>query len=185
MFIAPDFTAPVDVEALVQSLPKKATVKGMFFRALVGGTKFSLDRRYLPFIDYPAERFLRAAVEIAAKRYPRRPVLEALRRLGWEAYPVLADSMIGKVIFGVLRDDLNLVFENARRGYQVSIQPAVVRSEAVGTDHWRIHYEELYIFVDSYQVGVVEGCIRHFGRNPEVRIDLSTATSAILDVSWL
>jgi uncharacterized protein (TIGR02265 family) len=191
-FLEPRFD-DFDPAAHLALTPSDATTKGMFFRALAeqasrsksrGAVERWVGRNHLSFRDYPMRDFMAFSVEAARAIFPGTPLGEGLRRLGKTAYPTFAASMIGRVIVGVFGDDLERIFSVAPRAYDVAIAPTRVRVKALGPRHFRFGYEDAFAFVDSYQVGVIEGAILHHGSTPSVRVHAPSLASAIFDVRW-
>src|SRR5262245_47380584 len=90
-FRNPDWRAPLDVGGYFEGVPAKGSVKGRFFRALVGDPGDPArprvgQERYLAFRDYPMREYLELLLETARVRYPGIPHREALRRIGSGAY---------------------------------------------------------------------------------------------------
>jgi uncharacterized protein (TIGR02265 family) len=166
-----------------------ATVKGFFFeRALQELDARKMPRvsmrRYAMFKDYPLADYRTLLVEASAQLYPQLPTREALRRLGQLAYPTLANTMIGRVIFGILGDDLPKVMKAAAKGYKIALQPGSATVLEVGDHHSHVRLDEIYVFSDSYQVGVFEGAITSCNRQGEVAIKRHAPTSVELWCRW-
>lgn len=41
-----------------------------------------------------------------------------------------------------------------------------------------------YLILDPYYIGVVEGMVRHYGFEPDVRIHAIEIANAVLDIRW-
>src|SRR5947209_14896875 len=93
-FVAPDWSAPLDVATYVHGAPRTARIKGMFAAAVAEGARArglalpSARERYLPFSDIPQSEFALLLVEAATSFFPDAPLRGALRELGRSAYPV-------------------------------------------------------------------------------------------------
>jgi uncharacterized protein (TIGR02265 family) len=152
--------------------------------AQAGGAPIT-DKRYVIFKDYPMREYIELAPQAAARAFPSLPMREALRRIGRSAYPTLADTMIGRVIFGVLGKDLEAVMRVAARGYAVSQSHGVAEVLEVGPGRARVQLTNLYTFVDSFQVGVFEGAILACGRTGEVRARVESIATAEILATWM
>src|SRR4051812_34639258 len=102
-FIAPDFSAPLQLEERVRGPGSQATVRGMFIQGVVDQVKAATGRtpgrsRYLAFSDYPGREWMELLVDCAALLHPRLPPREALRRMGRRTYPIFAESTVGRVL---------------------------------------------------------------------------------------
>lgn len=188
-YTIPDMTAPFHVDAYLQACPADATIKGMFLNDLLahvaqaGGGALT-DKRYVAFKDYPMREYVELAPRAAARAYPDAPVREGLRRIGRSAYPTLAETMIGRVIFGVLGKDLEAIMKVAARGYAVSQSPGTAEVLDVGPGRARVRLTNLYTFVDSFQLGVFEGAILACGRTGEVRAKVESIATAEILATW-
>jgi uncharacterized protein (TIGR02265 family) len=174
VFVVPDWDAPLNVDASLRAVPDGATVKGMFLQRLLDdaaakGVAPAGRGPYRAFKDYPLRELLEIEVELAPRLFPAVALREGLRRLGWTAYPTLVSSLIGRIIFGVLGDDLPAIFRTAMKGYKVSISVGSASVIEVGSNHAVIRLQEMYNFADSYQVGVFEGVFRHYDRSGKVK----------------
>jgi uncharacterized protein (TIGR02265 family) len=194
-FNDPDCTRPLDLEALVSLIPATATVKGVFVDGIEklmtrvpDGRKRLYDQmprtRYLPFKDYARGEVMRVEARAAELLFPRIPLREALRRTARLIYPMFLDSLPGKVVFGVLGNDVESVLRLGPRGNSVVVNFGAVSSESVGTRRWRVHYRDYYSFLDCGDVGVFEGIIQHYGFAPRVRVAQPSTFEAWYDIQW-
>jgi len=195
-FSKPDFSAPLDLRSHLDTVPADGEVRGMYFLALLEESKRHItaatktpfarwhERRYVAFRSYSLRDYLEFSYETAVAVFPRVSAREALRRLGWQAYPTFANTMVGKVVFGVLGKDVERIFMAAPRAYELSIKPGHAEVHRLAPAHFRVFLSDIYNFVDSYQIGVVEGALRHLELSPEVQILSISPTEALLDVRW-
>jgi uncharacterized protein (TIGR02265 family) len=195
-FVDPRTHLPVELEAQLALLPRRATCKGMFFtdpmeRAARTAPEVDLfaragvaPRRYLPFLDYPHAEWMRIANAAAAVIAPGGRVGEGLRELGRHAYDVIFDNPIGKVLFGPLGFDLERVFEHAGTGYRLGLGFGAIRPERVAAQHWRVRYVDFPSFIETFNVGVIEGAVRRYGYTARVRVRLDDPSRGTLDVRW-
>ncbi len=185
-FSVPDMTAPLDVAAHRALAAPPCSVKGMFFQALFEAlpTGMPEGKRYVSFRAYPMLEYMDLLLDAAKTLHPRRPIREGLRRVGHLGYPTFANSLIGRVIMGVLGNDLDAIVGRAPRAYAVSIEPGRVTSQRVAEQHWRMAFTKVPNFIDCYQLGVVEGAILHCGARPRIEVCTQAIDSAVLDVRW-
>lgn len=191
-FVAPRFDRDLDVEAYLERVPPDAYCKGMFFRDVLEAVR-SVDsnaarhlarRRYLPFKDYPLREHMEMTAEAVRLLYPGTPTREAMRRLGWLAYSSFVDSMIGRIVFGVLGHDMDKIFEVGPKSFEVSLTMGRATAERLGDRHWQYTFESIFGYLDAYYVGVVEGPIRYHGHTPDVRLHLTTLSDGVMDIRW-
>ena len=83
-FVAPDWNAPLDVEAAVALCPETAIIKGFLSQALVDAAAQDGTARgpYVAFSDYSLREHMRLLVESARSRFPDAPLRIGLRRFG-------------------------------------------------------------------------------------------------------
>ncbi len=179
---SPDFAAPVDLDAHLALLPADATCKGIFLidlirlgtRAMPAPQLFHLagfpERRYVVFRDYPMSENLRLTVAVALAVYPDLPLGEALRRIGHGAFHTVSTSLVGKTLFGVLGRDLEPLLLTAPRAYRLFLHCGDVTVEKAGPARFLFRARGFPGFVETYQVGVVEGVLRHCGVQGRVRV---------------
>ncbi|MEW5849349.1 MAG: DUF2378 family protein [Myxococcota bacterium] len=168
-----DWSAPLDINAALTVVPPDVTVRGMFPQGVVdecvkAGRPLPGGRRYVGFKGYPVTEFMELCVEASALLFPTAPPRERLRRLGQLAYPTLLQSMVGKAIFGMVGGKLEAVMKLASKGYEVSLSRGTATAVEVQDGSARLHFRDIYNFLDTYQVGVVEGAMSACGRTGEV-----------------
>ena len=188
-FVPVDWDAPLDHEGFLAQTPAEVTVKGMFIKSLVDDVAragVELDRpRYRAFKDYPLTELMEVELQAARLLYPNATTRSALRRFGWDAFPTLMSTMIGRVIFAPVGRDMAAVIRLATRGYRVSLSDCEVRVVDTGEDRCvEVHLGRIYNFADSYQVGVFEGAIRHYGYEPNVTVRRRSSSDIDLLVRW-
>lgn len=192
VYTAPRFDTDIDTEVYLGRVPPDAYCKGMFFHDVLDAVR-SVDpdaarrlarRRYLHFKDYPLREHMELTDEAVRLLYPGLPTREAMRRLGWLAYPTFVESMIGRVVFGVLGKDLDRIFEVGPKSFDVSLTRGRAVATRLGHGHWQYAFRDIYGYLDAYYVGVVEGPIRHHRLTPDVRVHLTTLSDGVMDIRW-
>jgi uncharacterized protein (TIGR02265 family) len=192
----PDFAGDIDEKAYIERVPPDAFCKGMFFHDVLamvrrlapaseGQLKASMRPRYLPFKDYPLREHMELTARAARLVYPNRPTREGLRMLGWLAFPAFAESMVGRVVFGVLGNDLDDTFRVGPRSFELSMTRGRARAERIADRHWRYEFHDIFGYLDCYYVGVMEGPIRRLGFSPDVRLALTTPSSGMMEIQWV
>ncbi len=192
----PRFDAPIVLEEHVRALPPGATCKGLFFHDLIDQLRKLAPnssilspgglgaRRYVHFFDYPYADFMRLLHGTAQAIFPGAPIGEGLRRLGRKTYVALLNSQVGKVIFGVLGDDFLSVIKLGTRGYQVSMNFGRLDIEVIGKEHIRYYFRDLPAYLETFQVGVVEGAMQACNVEGRVLVSLTSMSSASFDIRW-
>lgn len=193
-FRTPDFHGDVDPAAFLAATPESATCKGLYFHTMLDmmaklpkelRADITVERpRYLPFLDYPLREHMRLSFAVVPRLFPGIPTRQAFREMGWKAYPDFAATMLGRVLFGVLGDDLERAFEAGPRAIAQSVKPGLAVVSTLAERHVRMEYYDIFGVLDPYYIGVVEGMVRHYGFEPSVRIHTMDIANAVLDVKW-
>lgn len=190
----PRGAVPVDLEEHVRRVPSGATVKGMFFVDLrraseaagvwpsVVRTSGVPERRYYAFRDYPMVDNLRLTVAVAAHLHPRLPIGDALRRLGQAALNVVLASQIGRALFGILGRDVEPIFLRGPKAFKLLVAAGEVTAEKLSDRTYRFRAKNLPLFLETYQVGVIEGVLRHCGERGRILLALEDLSNATLHV---
>jgi serine/threonine-protein kinase len=190
----PRLAAPVDLEEHIRRVPPGATVKGMFFVDLqraseeagvwpaVLRTAGVAERRYYAFSDYPMVDNLRLTVAAAAHLHPRLPIGDAVRRLGQGALDVVLASQIGRTLFGILGSHVEPFFLRAPKAFKLLVAAGEVTSEKLSERSYRFRARQLPLFLETYQVGVIEGVLRHCGEKGRILIGVEDVANATLVV---
>jgi uncharacterized protein (TIGR02265 family) len=196
-FHEPDFDAPIDLEMHLSLLPFDATCKGVFFsdvlRQAANVTSeheiFRVaqvpERRYLRFSDYPLADNMRLAVATSRQLYPRQSIGEGLRRLGQTAFDAVLTTQIGRALFGILGREIEPILLAGPKAFKVMINVGHVTAEKKGPRTFVFHAREMPAFLETYQVGVLEGVVHHCGERGKIRIALDDPSNATLELELL
>lgn len=186
-FLKPDFEVPLLPQQLIANVPKGAVVKGMFFENLARGArrfKVACEGRYTAFRDYSMTSYMELVIAYARARYPHAALREAVRRIGWEAYPALMESIAGKVLFAVAGRDLRAALTVVPRAYEHSINPGRV-AVRISTEHQvLLEFRSVWNFADCYQVGCMEGGCRAYNRTHFVTTDVISECDVDMLIRW-
>jgi len=183
-----DWDAALDVEKTIAGIPLDATTKGMFFNDCLNARKRGglepWDKHYTLFKDYPQRDFCRLAADTAAALYPDLSLRRALRELGRTAYPTIANTHIGRMIFGVLGSDIRRIMRVARKGYGVSMSHISVQHIDDGANFAHTRLTNIFIFPTAYQPGVFDGAIEAVGQTGETRARVVGAHTVEFYARW-
>jgi serine/threonine-protein kinase len=197
VFRAPDFEARVDLAAHIRRLPPDATCKGLFFIDLVQRAAPMIsaaelcrnawipERRYLSFRDYPMGEHLRLLVAAARAIYPRVSAGEALRRLGQTTFDAILATHIGRSLFDVLGKDVEQMLLAGPRALKLLVNVGQVTSEKAGHDTFLYRMQGFPVFVETYQVGMLEGMLRCCARRGRIRVALADVANATIEIKLL
>jgi uncharacterized protein (TIGR02265 family) len=186
---APDWDAPLHVQACLSAIPPRATLKGLFSAPLIAEARrkgialAGARERYLPFADYPLVEHVRLLVEAARAFYPDRPLRLGLRTLGWHAYPSFIQSVVGRVLWASV-DGVNKGVEVAAKAYTLSAPSLRVTCIESGPARAIVRLEGVPYFLDSTHVGVFEGVLRACGAQGTVLVRLLSPSSADFLLTW-
>ena len=165
-----------------------AFVKGMFFddlKAILQEAGTPWPRRYVGFKDYTEAEFNAVATAAARAAFPHLPPRQALHRLGLLAFPTLKTSLIGKVVFGVLGNDVAATFRAAGKGFEISTSACKVELLELLSNRCVLDIRGVSLPIEGYQLGVFEGAIVACQHTPDrARVQLETEYAGQLEVSW-
>jgi uncharacterized protein (TIGR02265 family) len=139
---------------------------------------------YVGFKFYPLHLWQRFIIDVARRLYPEAPLRGALRKVGLSAYPTFADSIVGRVVFGVLGKDLGRILRVASKGFEHSLNSARVELVASDERSVRLHLAGVYGFIDSYNIGVFEGAFKACDREGSVLYRPIAAGEAEIICQW-
>lgn len=166
---APQFATEKDeLEDWISETPADATVKGMYVDTLLSmlkrrGAALPTDKRYFSFKDYPLRELMRLMVDAVEVLYPDNSPREGMIALGRLAFPTLTSTTIGKVIFSVAGNSWVRALNLVTKAYEVSLRPGTASVVDMTEARARVELREIWNFGNSYQVGVFEGAMKHFG----------------------
>lgn len=188
-FVDPPWAAELDEAACLRAIPQSATMTGMF---LDGAAKLAREKghaipsardRYTPFQTYPLREHCQILVEVARALYPNASLREGLRKLGRGAPNVLLRSTVGRVVLGSVEGP-HATIEAMARSYTMHMRPSTLAVERRGERAVVVHLSDVHNFLDSHNVGVFEGVLKHMGLTGTVRICTFTRTSADFLCAW-
>jgi uncharacterized protein (TIGR02265 family) len=192
----PDFARDVSLDAYLAACPSDATTRGIFFESVQKLVQSELGRiddalyagletrrwSWVQFKTYPLRDFLRLAHNAARMAFPRLPQGEALRRIGWQAYPTFAATMAGRVALFAFGQETGDIVTSLPKSYALALPGSRVSVHRLGANHARVEMRDVYSFAETYQAGVIEGASRTRG---ETRIQVLVARgSRICDVDF-
>ncbi len=188
-FVEPPWSAPLDIERAVASIPADAKISGMFFVALLAGAKTrnlqlpSARDRYVAFNFYPVADLARLLVEAAQRFYPDRPVRHALRSLGKAGPAAFLSSTLGKVTLGST-EGVHAAITAMANAYELNLRPSRVSMTASGASWAIVRLEKVPYFIDSHHVGTFEGTLRFAGVKGTVLLATRRPASADFLLTW-
>jgi uncharacterized protein (TIGR02265 family) len=189
-------TGEIDADAYLRRVPSDAKCKGVYFHdALTLLRKANLSdsgplaelaqRRYIPFRDYSLREHMEITLAVSKALFPELPGREAMRRLGLKAFPTFMQTLMGRIIFKTLGPDLDQVLRAGPRSFEVSLTRGRAVATRVADGHWRYEFSDMFGFLDTYYVGVMEGPIRAFGYTSNIEISATTLSDAVMNIRWI
>lgn len=153
-----------ELEQLILQTPEAATVKGMFVSSFLdsldrGGFKRPTEARFVSFKDYPLRQFMQLMLVAIGTAWPTMSPRAGLRRLGQDAYPTLAASVVGRVLFSVAGLNFGTALQLTEKAYKVSLKPGTARLVNLTESTATLEFRDIWNFADCYQVGVMEGAM--------------------------
>lgn len=185
----PPWGAALDAERLIRLVPEDATMTGQFLSAVAnvatshGIRLLSARAKYTPFASYPLREHCELLVETSRKVFPLFSLREGLRKLGRGAPQVLMQSVVGRVVFGSVEGPLDVLVAMAK-SYMLHMRPGQVDVLSEDSTSAIVRAREIHNFLDSHNVGVFEGALKHAGVRGEVRIHVQDRTTADFRCSW-
>jgi len=179
-----------ELKWLISQTPQAATVKGMFLTSFLesldkGNFKRPTDARFVSFKDYPLRQFMELMLVAVGTAWPDMPPRAALRRLGQGAYPTLADSVVGRVLFSVAGRSFGTALQLTEKAYKLSLNPGIARLVDLKEKTAVLELRDIWNFADCYQVGVMEGAMVAYKVKGEVRAQkLSRPCDVDLHLRW-
>jgi uncharacterized protein (TIGR02265 family) len=164
----PDRKEKAEFEAWISETPPEATVKGMYVESILSmlkrrGAPRPADKRYLSFKDYPLHDLMRLMVDAVEALYPDISPRDGMIELGRQALPTLVGTTVGKVLFSIAGRSWLGALDLVPKAYELSLRPGTVSVEDLTETSARVALRGIWSFGDSYQVGVFEGAMEHFG----------------------
>ena len=80
--------------------------------------------------------------------------------------------------------DVGAVLLMAPKAYPIAMNFGRFEGEAVGDRCVRMRCRDFPAFLETYQVGLVEGIFAHFGVAGRIRIAVEDIANATLEASW-
>jgi uncharacterized protein (TIGR02265 family) len=197
-YTEPSFDYDVDLPAELSAVPPSSSCKGMFFatvfeRARGVGTPIELctaagieHKRYLPFVDYALTDFCKLTYAAVQVLYRGEKTAQGLRLLSRGYYETFAQTLSGKIIFGVLGRDAQRMMKVGPKAFSVAIPVpgGSVEVEALGATHMRYHFRDYPIMLNHANIGVCEGALAFCGVTGRIRIAKQDLGNASYDIQW-
>lgn len=184
----PPWDHPLDAERSLLLIPESATISGMFYLALLEGSKRRgvnlafKEGRYLPFRFYSLRGFAELLVPASSLFHPGVSLREGLRRIGKAGPAALLKSTLGKVTLGAA-SGVSEVVAAFIKTYPINVKPSSCSIEQEEENSIRIRLSVPH-FLDCHHVGAFEGALEHAGVKGRVLIAKRGETSADLLLQW-
>ena len=181
---------------LQAALPKGAACLGLYFNDVIETARRANPaanlpalaglepRRYLPFLSYPYGDVMRLIVTAGRLLHPKETVAEAVRRVGHTAYDRLLATRAGSALFDAFGKDPERILLVGPRGYRLSVNFGSVTAHADGPRRVLYRFREMPAMLETYQVGVIEGALRHLGVRGRVLVETMDIANADLEITW-
>jgi uncharacterized protein (TIGR02265 family) len=184
----PDWDGDFDVEARLALIPTNARIKGMFWvdlqRLAAASPDLQLPGRYSPFKDYPLVDYMAALAQVARVTHPTATTREAIRRVGRRGFDVFATSLGGRVLFAFAGRDPVAALGLISEAYRRCLIPCDARVVSHKNGEALIELRQVWNFVETFQVGLFEGAIEHFGHTGSVKLRVHSPCDADYLLEW-
>jgi uncharacterized protein (TIGR02265 family) len=194
-FATPRTKFELDLDAIAARLSGAPTTKGMFFNRALSLLPDPTDdesiiraaglaeSRFVPFNGYPWMDFVRLCCAVADVIAPRRSA--GLRQIGRTLYSEFADSLAGRVTFGLLRNNADRVISLGPKALSMSGIPGEVVAESIADCHYRYHFSGYPAEIaETLTVGVIEGALVECNEIPRILFGCADPMHAVLDIRW-
>lgn len=188
-WLEPSWAAPLDADAVIAAIPRDATMTGMFLDAVAriarerGLAPTSARPRYIAFQPYALREHCELLVEVARLVFPESTLRVGLRKIGKGTPHVLMRSTVGRVVLGSVEGP-HASLRALARSYAMHMRPCKLDVEDAGPEAAIVTLSEVYNFLDSHNVGVFEGLLRHAGVDGSVKVYAETRTSGAFLCTW-
>ncbi len=186
-FQPPTWTESLDVEQRISETPTDATLRGLFFQAIVDRLTAlgkAAPAQYSGFARYPVREYLELAASAAREIYPLEPLREGLRQLGREVYPAFKDTMAGAAIFAFAGNDFGKVAMLAQKAYEITLTPSRVALREHGKRHIVVELRAVYTFADCLQIGIWEGAMTACRVQGTIAMKVHSPCDVDLEIEW-
>jgi uncharacterized protein (TIGR02265 family) len=195
-YSGPKLTHEIDVERYLRACPPHATTRGTFFKYVREAVekKIGADPRlltgltntdWMAFRKYPLREFMQLSVNAARIAHGEEAISEGLRRVGWLAFPSFAATMAGRVVLFAFGERLENVVSAMPKAYLVAVPGTVVETEELGARLYRVTMRNVYNFVDTYHLGVLEGAVLAMGYQPLITVEVGERPcDAVFEGGW-
>lgn len=184
-----NWDAPFDIATYLGIVPQGATIKGMFFRDLVGqcskvGMNLKVKEDYAGYKDYSLRDYMYLLHEAGQMIYPRLGPRRALRQLGRSVFPTFVESLVGRVMLGVMKTDVVSIVKVANKATAAAMSLGRVDTVKAAPGEAVLHLQDIY-FSDSYQVGVFEGVMEATKkRGGKISLNSSSVNDVFMQLVW-
>ncbi len=199
-FVAPDWDSGFDFGQARAALPEGSTCTGMYIERVLQeadglGVREDVCRaaslshpRYTMFRSYPYAEFVSVLEHVTPRMKGQDgqvlPVRRALFELGLTFYPMLAATLAGRVVFGVLGRDTARVLSVGPKGWQMSINFGQVEAHKDSERRYIYRFRNMPAFLDTVTLGVFEGAIRMTGQRGSYRIARRDIGDMDIEITW-
>jgi uncharacterized protein (TIGR02265 family) len=194
-YLEPPWDAPFDTEAYLRTVPQGALIKGLFGATVMAAAKQrgitlanAAAEKYLPFKDYPLVGHNRLLIEAATTFWPEIPLRQGLRKIGRAAVGSLLETTFGKALLGGLTqpDTVKIALTSLARAYATTLSKPTPVVDVVETGDRSVlmRVRDAWVFLDSQQIGIIEGLCRLCGTRATVRLAIDGPANAELVCEW-
>lgn len=188
-YVEPDWSKLLSIDHYRRNTPRDVRLRGHFFslvqnQAREAGIPLCDQDRYYSFKLYPVHRFYDLVEDAIPALYPDDTIRTALRMLGQRAYPSFFQTRMGRMLFAAFGNNVSLIYRAARRGYALTISTGSAEALEYSSRHVILAVRDMYTFVDSYHVGLMEGVLTHHDCIGRVGIERLSDTDVNMAIVW-
>lgn len=173
------------LEARIAIIPESAQVRGMFVRELFRIVpSLRMERRYLPFSNYPMREYVALVLNAARIAHPKLPAANAVFKVGLGVYSVFASSVVGTAIFSVAQHDFRRALEVSPKAYALSMSPVTVTIAELEPGYAEVQMRNFWLLPDVYQSGVLLGAMKVCGAEGTARVTRHAPCDVDIELRW-
>jgi hypothetical protein len=181
-----DLHRPFDVRTFPSMVPSDATIKGLYPQQIADWMKSKgrpYNKSYIQFKDYPQREYA-TLICLAVAGDPRPPRM-VMSEITADSFALLRATMLGRVVFGVLGNDVLKVLAITAKGYSMSGTNMRAEVLSLSEGHYRVRLNDVPGPIEGLQSGIIGGAIVACGRTvTSGAVELEDEVNGVLELTW-
>ena len=123
-------------------------------------------------------------LEASKLLYPNVSVRSAMRQLGRSVFPTFVESLVGRVILGVMGHDVVGIMKLSNKAAAAAISAGHVATIMAAPGEAILHLKDVYLS-DTYQIGVFEGMLAATQKQgAKVLLNSYSVNDVYMQITW-